>query len=393
MSEMKQLVILGATGSVGMSTLAVVAIHPQRFQLFALTANTQADKAADLCRQYQPQFFVMVDPVAGARLAGLIADLPTEVLIGKAALEEVASASEVDMVMAAIVGAAGLAPTLSAVNAGKVVLLANKESLVMAGKLFMDAVSAHGGQLLPIDSEQNAMFQSLPGFKIGQPLQELGVSKIWLTGSGGPFLNRTAQSLAHVTPDQACAHPNWVMGRKISVDSATMMNKGLEVIETAWFFGVAGDQIEVVIHPKSIVHSLVEYIDGSILCQMGSADMRIPIAHALAWPERIRSGAPSLDMRSLTDLQFQSVPEGAFPCLELAYQVLEAGGLAATHLNAANEIAVAAFLDGRIGFLQIAELVDRVLQGLPNGQALDLGLVISADKTARELATQLVASI
>ena len=307
MSDIKQLVILGATGSVGMSTLAVVALHPERFQLFALTANTQVEKAEALCRQHQPKFFVMVDETAGAQLARSVVDLPTEVLVGKTALEEVSRASEVNMVMAAIVGAAGLAPTLSAVNAGKVVLLANKESLVMAGQLFMDAVAAHGGQLLPIDSEQNAMFQSLPGFSIGKSLTELGVSRLWLTGSGGPFLNRSLASLAQVTPDQACAHPNWVMGRKISVDSATMMNKGLEVIETAWFFGVSGDQIDVVIHPKSIVHSLVEYVDGSILCQMGSADMRIPIAHALAWPERIASGAPSLDMRSITDLQFQPV--------------------------------------------------------------------------------------
>ena len=390
MSEIKQLVILGATGSVGMSTLAVAALHPERFQLFALTANTQVDKAEALCRQYRPKFFVMADETAGGQLQKATADLATEVLTGKAALEEVVRASEVSMVMAAIVGAAGLAPTLSAINAGKVVLLANKESLVMAGQLFMDAVAAHGGQLLPIDSEQNAMFQSLPGFKIGQSLQELGVARLWLTASGGPFLNRSLDSLADVTPDQACAHPNWVMGRKISVDSATMMNKGLEVIETAWFFGVSGERVEVVIHPKSIVHSLVEYVDGSILCQMGSADMRIPIAHALAWPDRIQSGAPKLDMRSVTDLQFQPVPEGVFPCLELAYQVLKAGGLAATHLNAANEIAVAAFLEGRIGFLQIAELVDQVLQRLPNSQALDLNLVIAADEEARRLAVELI---
>ncbi|MEL0081650.1 MAG: 1-deoxy-D-xylulose-5-phosphate reductoisomerase, partial [Gammaproteobacteria bacterium] len=350
----QQLVILGATGSVGMSTLAVVAEHPQRYRVFALTAHRQVERAEALCRQFLPRYFVMVDEAAAAALRDAINDLETEVLAGKEALITVSGEPEVTLVMAAIVGAAGLPPTLAAVTAGKTVLLANKESLVMAGQLFMDAVTNHSCQLLPIDSEQNAMFQSLPGFTIGRSIAELGVEKLWLTASGGPFLNHTTASLKDVTPAQACAHPNWEMGRKISVDSATMMNKGLEVIETAWFFGVSGEQIEVVIHPQSIVHSMVEYRDGSIISQLGTADMRIPIAHALAWPERIHSGAQRLDLRELADLQFQAVESDKFPCLGIAFAALEAGGLASTYLNAANEVAVQAFLDGEIGFLQIA---------------------------------------
>jgi 1-deoxy-D-xylulose-5-phosphate reductoisomerase len=294
--------------------------------------------------------------------------------------------------MAAIVGGAGLAPTLAAIEAGKLVLLANKESLVMAGQLFMDAVVRHGGHLLPIDSEQNAMFQSLPGFQIGKSLTELGVVKIWLTASGGPFLTWQAEQLVSVTPAQACAHPNWDMGKKISVDSATMMNKGLEVIETAWFFGVSGDEIEVVIHPQSIVHSMVEYCDGSILSQLGSADMRIPIAHALAWPERIHSGAARLDLREIGDLQFQSIDNDKFPCLGLAYAALADGGVAATYLNAANEVAVQAFLDEKIDFLRISAVVNEVLSQLPNRDALDLETVMAADAQARRLAVTLTGS-
>ena len=390
MSKVQQLLILGATGSVGMSTLAVVAEHPDRYQTFALTAYNRVDQAEQLCRQFLPRYFVMVEPQAAEELRAAITDLPTEVLSGASALVKVAQEPEVTMVMAAIVGAAGLAPTLAAVESGKVVLLANKESLVMAGQLFMDAVARHGGQLLPIDSEQNAMFQSLPSFRIGQSLTELGVVRLWLTASGGPFLNRSIGSLGEVTPAQACAHPNWEMGRKISVDSATMMNKGLEVIETAWFFGVGGDQIEVVIHPQSVVHSMVEYCDGSILSQLGSADMRIPIAHALAWPERIHSGAARLDLRELADLQFQTIDDDKFPCLGLAYSALAEGGLAATYMNAANEIAVQAFLDEKLGFLQISELVSEVLTRLPGNEATDLESVVEADDQARRLARTLV---
>lgn len=393
MSQPQQLLILGATGSVGMSTLAVVAEHPDRFQVFALTAYRRVEQAEELCRKFLPRYFVMVDAVAATELATAISDLPTEVLSGQEALITVAKEPEVSMVMAAIVGAAGLAPTLAAVEAGKVVLLANKESLVMAGQLFMDAVIRRGGQLLPIDSEQNAMFQSLPGFRIGQPLSSLGVVRLWLTASGGPFLNYPADSLGQVTPAQACAHPNWDMGRKISVDSATMMNKGLEVIETAWFFGVSGEQIEVMIHPQSIVHSMVEYCDGSILSQLGSADMRIPIAHALGWPQRISSGAARLDLRQLNDLQFQPVDNDKFPCLGLAYTALAEGGLAATHLNAGNEVAVQAFLDGKIGFLQISALVSEILMQLPNSPALDLESVLAADAQARQLTHGLISQL
>ncbi len=392
MSQPHQLVILGATGSVGQSTLAVVAEHPERFQVFALTANSRADQAETLCRTFKPRFFVMVDTNAAAQLRGAIGDLETEVLTGSEALIAVVKEPEVTMVMAAIVGGAGLAPTLAAIEAGKLVLLANKESLVMAGQLFMDAVVRHGGHLLPIDSEQNAMFQSLPGFQIGKSLTELGVVKIWLTASGGPFLTWQAEQLVSVTPAQACAHPNWDMGKKISVDSATMMNKGLEVIETAWFFGVSGDEIEVVIHPQSIVHSMVEYCDGSILSQLGSADMRIPIAHALAWPERIHSGAARLDLREIGDLQFQSIDNDKFPCLGLAYAALADGGVAATYLNAANEVAVQAFLDEKIDFLRISAVVNEVLSQLPNRDALDLETVMAADAQARRLAVTLTGS-
>ena len=376
-----------------MSTLAVAAQYPERYQLFALTAYARSEQAEALCRQFLPRYFVMVDSDAAADLRSAIGDLSTEVLSGPEALISVAREPEVTMVMAAIVGAAGLAPTLAAIEAGKVVLLANKESLVMAGQLFMDAVVANGGQLLPIDSEQNAMFQSLPGFKIGRSLTDLGVVRLWLTASGGPFLSRSLASLGEVTPAQACAHPNWEMGRKISVDSATMMNKGLEVIETAWFFGVSGEQIEVLIHPQSIVHSMVEYCDGSILSQLGTADMRIPIAHALAWPERIQSGAARLDLRQVADLQFQDIDREKFPCLGLAYTALAEGGLAATHLNAANEVAVQAFLDEQIGFLQISAVVDGVLSQLPNAPALDLQAVTSADTEARTLASALVSKL
>lgn len=386
----KTLVVLGATGSVGRSTLAVVARHPERFRLFALTAYQQVDEAERLCRQFQPRFFVMVSSDAAQQLKQAIADLRTEVLSGSDALSSVVAEPEVTTVMAAIVGGVGLRPTLAAVSAGKTVLLANKESLVMAGPLFMDTVSRNGGQLLPIDSEQNAMFQSLPGFQIGQSLTALGVEKLWLTASGGPFLTTPLAELETVTPDQACDHPNWEMGRKISVDSATMMNKGLEVIETAWFFGVEGEQIEVVIHPQSVIHSLVEYCDGSTLAQLGSADMRIPIAHALAWPERIVSGATRLDLRTVGRLDFQTVDTSKFPCLRLAYAALSAGGSVPAQMNAANEVAVESFLQGKLRFLQIAQVVEEVLHRLAAHPIDDLDRVIAADAEARNSARRVV---
>ncbi len=384
------MVVLGATGSVGQSTLAVVSRHPGRFRLFALTAYRRVDEAERLCRQFRPRFFVMVDDNAAQQLRELISDLETEVLAGSEALSTVVAEPEVTTVMAAIVGGAGLQPTLAAVSAGKTVLLANKESLVMAGPLFMETVRNNGGQLLPIDSEQNAMFQSMPGFKIGQSLAGLGVEKLWLTASGGPFLSSSLTELESVTPEQACAHPNWEMGRKISVDSATMMNKGLEVIETAWFFGVDGAQIEVVIHPQSVIHSLVEYCDGSTLAQLGSADMRIPIAHALAWPERMFSGAARLDLRAVGSLDFQPVDLMKFPCLRLAYEALAAGGSVPAQMNAANEVAVESFLQGRVRFLQIAQVVEEVLQRLPGRPLENLESVLAVDDEARDTALMVI---
>ncbi|HAC35576.1 MAG TPA: 1-deoxy-D-xylulose-5-phosphate reductoisomerase, partial [Gammaproteobacteria bacterium] len=317
-------------------------------------------------------------------------DLETEVLAGSEALSTIVAEPEVTTVMAAIVGGAGLQPTLAAVSAGKTVLLANKESLVMAGPLFMETVRNNGGQLLPIDSEQNAMFQSLPGFKIGQSLTNLGVEKLWLTASGGPFLTSPLSELESVTPEQACAHPNWEMGRKISVDSATMMNKGLEVIETAWFFGVDGAQIEVVVHPQSVIHSLVEYCDGSTLAQLGSADMRIPIAHALAWPERMFSGAARLDLRTVGSLDFQPVDLLKFPCLRLAYEALAAGGSVPAQMNAANEVAVESFLQGGVQFLQIAQVVEEVLQRLSGRPLENLESVLAVDDEARDTALMVI---
>ena len=384
------MVVLGATGSVGQSTLAVVSRHPGRFRLFALTAYRRVDEAERLCRQFRPRFFVMVDDNAAQQLRALIADLETEVLAGSEALSTVVAEPEVTTVMAAIVGGAGLQPTLAAVSAGKTVLLANKESLVMAGPLFMETVRNNGGQLLPIDSEQNAMFQSLPGFKIGQSLTNLGVEKLWLTASGGPFLTSSLTELESVTPEQACAHPNWEMGRKISVDSATMMNKGLEVIETAWFFGVDGAQIEVVVHPQSVIHSLVEYCDGSTLAQLGSADMRIPIAHALAWPERMFSGAARLDLRTVGSLDFQPVDLLKFPCLRLAYEALAAGGSVPAQMNAANEVAVESFLQGGVQFLQIAQVVEEVLQRLSGRPLENLESVLAVDDEARDTALMVI---
>ncbi|MGE5153299.1 MAG: 1-deoxy-D-xylulose-5-phosphate reductoisomerase [Bdellovibrio bacteriovorus] len=388
--------VLGSTGSVGVSTLDVVARHPDRFRVVALTANDNAERLAEQCRRFRPRYAAMANREAAGRLAGLLAGRAEgpEILAGVQGLEEVASLPETDYVMAAIVGAAGLPPTLAAARAGKRVLLANKESLVMAGALFMGAVAESGAELLPIDSEHNAIFQCLPSvFRRGLP--EVGVERILLTASGGPFLHWPAERLAAVTPEQACAHPVWSMGRKISVDSATLMNKGLEVIEACWLFGTTPDRVEVVVHPQSVVHSLVQYRDGSVLAELGNPDMRTPIAQALAWPDRLDSGVAPLDLVGVGRLEFQASDPHRFPCLGLAYQAARTGESGPTVLNAANEVAVAAFLDGRLGFLQIAELVDRVLQSMPLEPVVDVGLevLLDIDRRARSLALSLLGNL
>ena len=378
--------VLGATGSIGLSTLDVLARHAERYEVFALTAFSRVDELADLCRRHRPRLAVVADARAAASLQQRLRDagLNTEVLYGEQALCEVASAAEVDVVMAAIVGAAGLRPTLAAVQAGKRVLLANKEALVMSGALFMQAVRRHAATLLPIDSEHNAIFQCLP--ERAGSLEQLGVRRILLTASGGPFREFTLEQMASVTPAQACAHPNWSMGQKISVDSASMMNKGLELIEACWLFDVPPAQVEVVVHPQSVIHSMVDYLDGSVLAQLGNPDMRTPIAHALAWPERIDAGVSALDLFRIARLDFQAPDEQRFPCLRLARQAAEQGGTAPALLNAANEVAVAAFLAGRIGFTAIAALIEEVLQREPVAAADDLQQVFAADARARELA-------
>jgi 1-deoxy-D-xylulose-5-phosphate reductoisomerase len=386
----QRLTILGATGSIGVSTLDVVARHPDRFEVVALTGHRRLDVLEAQCRQHRPKFAVVGEPAAARALAAALADVGTEVLAGPAALEQVAALAEVDTVMAAIVGAAGLAPTLAAVRGGKKILLANKEALVMAGGLFMAEVARCRATLLPIDSEHNAVFQSLPHHFDGR-LSRSGVRKILLTASGGPFRATPVEQLANVTPDQACAHPNWAMGRKISVDSATMMNKGLEVIEAHWLFNAAPEQIEVVIHPQSIIHSLVQYVDGSVIAELGNPDMRTPIAHALAFPERIESGVDSLDLFKVAHLDFEKPDLRRFPCLELAYRALAAGGNAPALLNAANEVAVAAFLERGLPFLKIADVIAAVLDQVPCRSLADLDDVMHTDRLAREAATAAVA--
>ncbi len=378
--------VLGATGSIGLSTLDVLARHAERYEVFALTAFSRVDELAGLCLRHRPRLAVVADARAAASLQQRLRDagLNTEVLYGEQALCEVASAAEVDVVMAAIVGAAGLRPTLAAVQAGKRVLLANKEALVMSGALFMQAVRRHAATLLPIDSEHNAIFQCLP--ERAGSLEQLGVRRILLTASGGPFREFTLEQMASVTPAQACAHPNWSMGQKISVDSASMMNKGLELIEACWLFDVPPARVEVVVHPQSVIHSMVDYLDGSVLAQLGNPDMRTPIAHALAWPERIDAGVSALDLFRIARLDFQAPDEQRFPCLRLARQAAEQGGTAPALLNAANEVAVAAFLAGRIGFTAIAALIEEVLQREPVAAADDLQQVFAADARARELA-------
>ncbi len=374
--------ILGSTGSIGTNTLDVLARHAERFDVFALTANSNVDELAQQCLRYQPRFAVMNNPTSAEQLRrNLPSDCRTEVLSGEVGLCQVASASEVQIVMAAIVGGAGLPATMAAVEAGKKVLLANKESLVMAGGLFMQAVHESGATLLPIDSEHNAIFQCLPS--AGSLPTTKGVRRILLTASGGPFLDWPANRLESVTPEQACRHPNWTMGRKISVDSATMMNKGLELIEACHLFGVGPDQVEVVIHPQSVVHSMVDYVDGSVLAQLGNPDMRTPIAHALAWPERLDSGVKPLDIIEQGQLSFTRPDLQHFPCLALAMDAAQAGGGAQIALNAANEIAVEAFLKERISYLAIPEIIGHVLKQQQWAEPTSLEQVHSLDREAR----------
>ena len=383
--------VLGATGSIGVNTLDVIRRHRERFAVFALCANSQVDRLFGLVREFAPKFAVVRDAALADDLALRCrhAGLSTTVRHGVGALSEMAAHPEVDTVMAAIVGAAGLEPTLAAARAGKKILLANKEVLVMAGELFMRAVREHGALLLPVDSEHNAIFQSLPT-DVSRGIEACGVRRILLTASGGPFRTLASAGLDEVTPEAACAHPNWVMGRKISVDSATMMNKGLEVIEARWLFDCPPEQIQVVVHPQSIVHSLVEYVDGSVLAQLGNPDMRTPIAHALAYPERIDAGVAPLDLLALARLDFEAPDPDRFPCLPLAYAALRAGGTAPAILNAANEVAVASFLDRRLPFPGIPRLIEATLSALPAGPEGSLADVLAADAEARRIAASLV---
>ncbi|MBI5660137.1 MAG: 1-deoxy-D-xylulose-5-phosphate reductoisomerase [Nitrosomonadales bacterium] len=391
MNRIAHLTILGSTGSIGTSTLDVVARHPGRYRVLALTAQRQDDALFEQCARFRPRYAVLLDDDAAGRLAQRIAaaGLDVQVLGGIAALERVASLPEVDTVMAAIVGAAGLRPTLAAARAGKKILLANKETLVMAGRIFMDTARQHGATLLPIDSEHNAVFQALPRDYAGD-LAASGVRRILLTASGGSFRDTPLSDLRQVTPEQACAHPNWVMGRKISVDSSTMMNKGLEVIEAHWLFNAPADAIQVVVHPQSVIHSLVQYVDGSVLAQLGNPDMRTPIAHALAYPERIEAGVEPLDLVKVATLGFSAPDFSRFPCLALAYRALRAGGTAPAALNAANEVAVAAFLNREIPFLDIPRTIETVMDAVTPSAANTLDDVLGADAAARAAARELV---
>jgi 1-deoxy-D-xylulose-5-phosphate reductoisomerase len=384
-----QITILGATGSIGLSTLDVVARHPDRYDVFALTGFSRLAELRALCLKHRPRYAVVSDQAQARILQDqLHADgVSTRVLDGEGGLSEVAAHPEVDVVMAAIVGAAGLKPTLAAVQSGKRVLLANKEALVMSGALFMQALRDSGAVVLPIDSEHNAIFQCLPT-DYSQGLGTVGVRRILLTASGGPFREMAPDLLSDVTPEQACAHPNWSMGRKISVDSASMMNKGLELIEACWLFDARPHQVEVVIHPQSVIHSMVDYVDGSVLAQLGNPDMRTPIAHALAWPERIESGVSALDLLRVGRLDFQAPDDRRFPCLRLARTAAEVGGTAPAMLNAANEVAVDAFLNRRIRFTEIASIIDDVLNHEASVPTVCLEDVLAADRRARDVAGQ-----
>ena len=392
---MKHIAVLGSTGSIGVNTLDVIRKHPDRFKLVALTANTQVEVLAAQCEEFAPAIAVVADAQGAARLSALLLEknIRTQVLYGPEALVSAVTESGCDTVMAAIVGAAGLVPTLAAAKAGKRVLLANKEALVMSGNLFMQAMKTGGGELLPIDSEHNAIFQCLPGNFSQNPHPGLGVEELWLTASGGPFRSTPLEQLATITPEQACAHPNWVMGRKISVDSATMMNKGLELIEAFWLFGLPLEKIKVLIHPQSVVHSMVRYIDGSVMAQLGQPDMRTPIAYGLAWPERIEAGVAPLNLAQLAALSFSEPDLKHFPCLALAFAAAKAGGVAPTVLNAANEIAVAAFLDDGLPYLQIPLIVEKTLSAIQNGTVDSLEVILEVDARARRVAQDLIGTL
>ncbi|MEO0442155.1 MAG: 1-deoxy-D-xylulose-5-phosphate reductoisomerase [Pseudomonadota bacterium] len=399
-SAPQKITVLGSTGSVGRSTLDVIRRHPQRYRVFALAAHTSVDALLEQCRVHHPTYAVLHNPAAAAKLERAVKQqqLPVDVLCGEQALIDICRSSSVDTIMAAIVGAAGLPPTFAAARAGKKILLANKEALVMAGSVFMDAVKQSGATLLPIDSEHNAIFQCLPmaygehcgAAGQGQDLNQLGLRKILLTGSGGPFRTWSKEAIAKATPEQACQHPKWSMGRKISVDSATLVNKGLEFIEARWLFNVSPDQIEVVIHPQSIVHSMVEYIDGSVIAQLGQPDMRIPIAHALSWPLRQASGVGAFDLIRQGDLQFQAPDDEKFPALSLAMQVAQEGTGAAIVFSAINEVAVDAFLNKRIGFTHIAQLLARGMAAADWTEPQSIDDVLHTDFYARQLARQLL---
>ncbi|ABG39781.1 1-deoxy-D-xylulose 5-phosphate reductoisomerase [Paraglaciecola sp. T6c] len=391
---MQNICILGATGSIGQSTIDVVLRHPGLYQVYALTAHSQIDKLLEQAKLCQPKYLVLSDSTRyqNAKQALLASGIKTELLSGAQALADVASADEVDVVMAAIVGGAGLLPTIAAVKAGKKVLLANKESLVMSGELFINAAKEHGATILPIDSEHNAIFQCLPhDFQYGD-LAASGISSILLTGSGGPFRETPLNRLSEMTPAQACAHPNWDMGQKISVDSATMMNKGLEFIEARWLFGLQTSDIKVVLHPQSIIHSMVQYCDGSVLAQMGNPDMRTPIAHGLAFPKRIDSGVKPLDFQNVSNFSFDEPEPQRYPNLYLAIEASDAGQYATTALNAANEVAVAAFLSGQIGFSQIAQVNQQCVAKMQGCQLDDINAIVEWDKECRRQAQQIISS-
>jgi 1-deoxy-D-xylulose-5-phosphate reductoisomerase len=387
---MKGITVLGSSGSIGVNTLDVVLRHPDKYYVKALTANTNVDTLLEQCLKHNPEFAVMVDEDAALKLEQQLKNKASDVTVlsGVDGLIKVVELADVDYVMAAIVGAAGLLPTLAAAKSGKRVLLANKEALVMSGKLFMDTVEQNNAELLPIDSEHNAIFQCMPN-NFGKNIESQGVKKILLTASGGPFRTTPIEQLSTMTPEQACAHPNWVMGRKISVDSATMMNKGLEVIEACWLFHVKPDFIQVVIHPQSVIHSMVQYNDGSVLAQLGNPDMRTPIAYGMAWPERINAGVERLDLFDIARLDFSAPDEKRFPCLRLAREAMQQGGTCSAILNAANEIAVNEFLHKRIRFTDIDRVIEVVLENVTQHDATSLDTILEDDKLAREYAIRI----
>ena len=391
---MKGVAVLGATGTIGVNTLDVIRRHPQKYRIIALSANLQVDRLVEQCVEFEPEYAVMVNEVAAIQLEQKLKQngLATKVLQGTDSLDAVVRQDDIDIVMAAIVGGAGLNSTLAAARAGKRILLANKESLVMSGKLFMDEVHKYGAELLPIDSEHNAIFQCMPP-DYTQGLDKVGIKKILLTGSGGPFRELPIDEFVNVTPEQAIAHPNWQMGKKISVDSATMMNKGLELIEACWLFNTDSARVQVVLHPQSIIHSMVEYVDGSVLAQLGQPDMRTPIAHALAWPERIESGVNSLDLINMGHLEFTEPELQRYPCLQLAKEAMCQGGTATTILNAANEVAVQAFLDNELNFTEIARTVEYTLEQITIEAAESIEKVVKVDGHARVVAQEYIYSL